>query len=492
MKIQHAILFGAMVSLLTAATLEERVGQLEKQLKYYDEMEEIVEEIEKKSFQDRINLSSELRFRVDQFNYRLTKLKTDREKAALAEVDRDAVEGDPFEKHYEPHYAVMLRLNMTAQLEEDAKFFARLVGSRSSQNHQRLCILSREITAEPENKNMAFDFDRAYFDLKFADSGSGKYYLSAGVLPTSGGSSSNIIENAPRKSMFPSLMFDSNVMGAILTADLSSVTGVEKSFARAIGGKAFTLNPGQFYYQCNRETIENMDVAGLFFETRVPALGENILYIGANRAGNIKATPYLGSSSASVDIKTLDSLGDITNYGAGFEVHSIASVWDFFLHYALSHPEGNGNRLDAFVGTIDTADVDGDGDTSEVLNALGNPAYTNASYAGGELLKEDGYAFHTGFRHALCHCLKWGVEYNRGSKYWWSATQGSEDVFNKLATRGEAVEAYINYFHERTINFRVGYLGMHEEYTGSGWHFGEPVEKSGDQHNYYLMITTRF
>lgn len=475
MKIKQWTLFAAMASLLTASTLEERVEELEKRLKYYDEMEEIVEEIEKKSFQDRINLSSELRFRADQFSYRLTKLKTGLEGS---EVDRDAVEGDPFEKQYEPHYAVMLRLNMTATIEENAKFFARLVGSRSSQNNQRLCVLSRKITAEPENKNMAFDFDRAYFDLKFLDTDGGKFYLSTGILPTSGGSSSNIIENAPRKSMFPSLMFDSNVMGAILTGDFSESVGIEKSFVRAIGGKAFTLNPGQFYYQCNRETIQNMDVGGLFFETKLPVVSENILYIGANRAGNIKATPYLGSSSTSVDIKTLKPLGDITNYGAGLEVRNLASDWDLFFHYAISHPDGNGNRIDFT-------------DTNPDLAATGN-FYTTADYARGELLNEEGYAYHTGFRHALCDCVTWGGEYNRGSKYWWSATQGSEDVFNKLATRGEAVEAYINYYHDRMINFRAGYLGMHESYTGSGWHFGEPAEKSGDQQNYYLIISTRF
>lgn len=489
MNIKQMLFFALAASHLAGATLEERVGGLEERLKYYEEMEEIVEGIEKKSFQDRINFSSELRFRADRFDYRLTKLKTGLE--GSGEMDRDAVENDPFEKHYEPHYAVMLRLNMTATLDEDAKFFARLVGSRSSQNNQRLCILSRKITAEPENRTMAFDFDRAYFDLKFADGSAGKYYLSAGILPTSGGSSSNIIENAPRKSMFPSLIFDSNVMGAILTADLSEPVGLEKSFVRAIGGKAFTLNPGQFYYQCNRETIQNMDVGGLFFETKLPSLGENILYAGVNRAGNIKATPYIGSSSAEVDIKTLEPLGDITNYGAGFEVRNLASSWDLFFHYAVSHPQGNGNRLDAFVGSV-VSDTDGDGDYDIVKNADGTTAYTNAPYAGGELLQEDGYAFHTGFRHSLCNCLKWGMEYNRGSKYWWSATQGSEDVFNKLAARGAAAEAYINYFHQRTFNFRVGYLRMREAYTGSGWHFGEPAEKSGDQHNYYLIVSTRF
>lgn len=488
MKLRAMLLLTLLAASLAAASLEERVDELEKRLKYYNEMEEIVDAIEKKSLQDNLNLTAQLRFRMDQFSYKLDKLKTDRE--GIDEVDRDAVEGNPFDKQYEPHYSLMLRVNMQAEMEQ-AKFFARLVGTRSSQNNQRLCILSRKITAERENKGTSFDFDRAYFDLKFLDSDAAKFYFSAGILPTSGGSSSNIIENTTRKSMFPSLIFDSNVMGAILTADLSESVGTDRSFVRMIGGKAFTLNPGQFYYQCNRETIQNMDVGGLFFETRLPGLGENIAYIGANRAGNIKATPYLGSSSAGIDLKTLDPLGDIMNYGMGIEMREIASAWDFFFHYALSHPAGNGNRID-FTGSANPVDTDGDGITDTVENSNGDPAYTNASYAGGTLLKEDGSAFHTGFRHGLCRCLKWGVEYNRGSRYWWSATQGSEDVFNKLATRGHAMEAYINYYHKRMINFRLGYLNMHEDYTGSGWHFGEPAPKSGDQKNYYMIISTRF
>jgi hypothetical protein len=337
-------------------------------------------------------------------------------------------------------------------------------------------VLSREVTAEPENRAMAFDFDRAYFDLKFWDGPGAMFYFSTGILPTSGGSSFHIIEDTPRKSMFPVLVFDSNVMGAIITADLSKSVGLEQSFVRAIGGKAFTLNPGQFYYQCNRETIQNMDVAGLFAETRIPGVGENILYAGINRAGNIKATPYLGSSSAGVDIKTLDSLGDITNYGAGIEAQNVAGAWDFFLHFALSQPNGNGN-------TIDFTDTN---------PALTDNYYTNADYARGSLLKKEGEAYHAGLRYAFCHCLKIGAEYNAGSRYWWSATQGSEDVFNKLATRGFAREAYISYKYERTVSFRLGYLQMHEAYTGSGWHFGEPAPKSGDQENLYLIVSARF
>ena len=461
--------------LLAADSLEDRINALEERLRYYEETERIIENVERKSLQDRINFSADLRLRMDDFSYKLSRLTTDVENSGGTEVDRDAVESDPFDKNFAPHVALNLRINMTAQMDENMRFFGRLIASRSSQNNERLCVLSRNITAESETVSTVIDFDRAYVDWLVGERG-GKWYLSAGILPTSGGSSSNMIEDSPRKSMFPSLIFDANVMGGIVTADISNQTGLDKSFIRFIHGKAFTLDAKQFYYQCNRETIRNMDVTGLFAETQLPGFADSLLYLGINEAANIKAVPYLGSSSASIELKTLDSLGDITNISAGIELRRLGGSLDWFLHAALSDPDGNSHTMDFT-------------DTSPTLDAT--TAYTNASYARGGLLSDGGRAFYSGVRYHVSPALKLGAEYNEGSKYWWSATQGSEDVFNKLATRGHAGEFYLNYQFNRVIDTRIGYLHIHENYTGSGWHFGEPASKDGDQYNYYLIVRAR-
>jgi len=468
------------LSLYASSAYEARLQKLEHKLQYYNELERVVDQIETRALRDKIAISPRLRLRTDNFRYTLTKLTTNVEREGKQEVDRDAVEEDGFSKTYNPHISFKLSLTMMSDLGEKTRFVGRAVMSKTSQNSERLCILSRDITAAAHDEHATVDFDRAYFDHSF-----GEYYtFSAGVLPTSGGMSSNLIENTPRQSLFPSLVFDSHVMGLIMTANLSAFTQSDESFLRVIYGKAFNLSRDSYYYQCNRETIENLDAAGVFVETSMQLPMENTLYAGISHAGNIKALPYLGASSASMDQRRIPSLGSITNLSMGFEARK--APWlgiDFFLHTASSHPDGNHHELD-FTGNLMP-----DG---RIINAKGAPAFTNADYAKGGLLEKEGYAFHTGIRYPFDASTYLGAEFNYGSQYWWSATQGSEDMFNKLSLRGDAQELYILHNISRELMVRLGYLRMHETYTGSGWHFGKPEPKDGEQTNLYFLIDARF
>lgn len=465
--------------------LEQRVKNLEDRLAYYRELEQIVDRVETKSLKDKINFTPELRLRIDNFRYRLTELKETLTEGADGPADRDAVEGNPFDKSFDGHYSVRFRMGMESELSDNARLHGRLVIERSSQNNKRICILSRKETAASENVPTAMELDRAYVDYFFGSLDTPMVF-SAGILPTSGGSSSNLIEGTTRKSLFPSLMFDSNMMGGIFTADLSRWAGADHTFLRLVAGKAFTSDPSRFYYQCNRETIQNMDITGLFLETSLGLLQDNTVYLGLNRAGNIKATPYLGASSAGTDLKNGEGLGEIVNLGAGIEARKVkGSRLDLFFHYALSLPDGNGNVLDFAGPHVDPA-------TGVAYHEDGSEAFTSGTYAEGPMIDGDGHAYHTGFRYGFANGVRIGGEYNRGSETWWSVTQGSEDVFNKLATRGDAWEGYVTVPLGRSLSVRTGYLQIHEEYTGSGWHFGQPAEKDGVQKNYYLIVNALF
>jgi len=118
--------------------------------------------------------------------------------------------------------------------------------------------------------------------------------------------------------------------------------------------------------------------------------------------------------------------------------------------------------------------------------------FTTADYASGTMLKKNGYALYIGTKYDLSKTLNFGLEYNYGSKYWYGATQGAEDIYNKLATRGHVLELYTLWQFHKYLNLKLSFLTIKEEYTGSGWHFGEPAKKDARQNIGSLSFEARF
>ena len=443
---------------------------------------------ERKYYIDKINFSPELRIRVDKFRYKLNPFKAEQKVYSKNPSLAKKRGAKGYTKDYDLHYYVRLRLNMYTQFTDNLKFIGRMLVVKHTHDNQRFCILSNNISASGKETPTIVEFDRAYFDWKFYKTENLELTFSAGILPTNGGQSSNLIENTPRKSFFPSLIFDANSIGGILTARIK-----KDYWLRVVYGKGYILNSDVFYFQCNRENILNDDMTGLFFETNIYKVRNSLIYIGVLKNGNLKAYPYLGQFSengnvqSNTDLKYMKSLGDIYNIGAGFQIEKIKRKLDIFLNVGYSIPDGNGNCMNYTSNTYLECKYGGQPfDTTNV--------FTNAKYAGGTLLKKNGYAFYTGFRYTerKLKKAKIGMEFNYGSKYWWSATQGSEDVFNKLATRGYAFEGYYIQPFNRFIYLRIGYLLIKEKYSGSGWHFGQPAEKNGKIQNIYALINAYF
>ncbi|QOY51054.1 DUF3373 family protein [Candidatus Sulfurimonas baltica] len=508
-------------STLFAGELEDLKAQmnliqekLEKAEKDRAELWEVSEKVETKAFSNKLSWSADLGFRVDSFSFDNNGMGNN-----IGTQFVDPVPGDglttadkaaareyafPQEKKWDPHYSGSLKLDAKAQFTNDTSFNGRMIINWSSQNEQRLCILSPqnigdELPSASSTKFRAIDLDRAYFDYKFNKDGAVPMIASLGILPTTGGLSLNMMEDKPRKSVFPSIMFESNVQGAILTGDLSKVTGMDKTYLRAIYGKAFTLNDDGYYYQCNRENIQNINVMGLFLETELPLFGvENTFWIGINKNADIKATPFLfGSSTANVlyntSIVTQKNLGDITNYGFGIEATSMADgKLDAFFHYAISDPDSNGECVNYSTNALTNC-------ASSTIGNVRNPGGYYESIAGGTLLQDNGSALYLGVKYDTKSSweTKLGYEFNMGDESWWSATQGSEDPFNKLATRGTVHEAYVIQPITNNISARFGYLRIQSDYTGTGLHFGtttgaDSLKQDSVQENFYLKVNAFF
>lgn len=283
-------------------------------------------------------------------------------------------------------------------------------------------------------------------------------------------------QNTERKSMFPALVFDMNTYGVIGTKKLD-----KDFYARGIVAKAYTLNETFYPYQCNREDIDNANIIGLYFDKKLDFLGDSLFSFGVNLLHELKAHPYLGPD---IDSANAHILGNMFTYGVGVDVKKVAqSDFTLFAHAALSNPHGNGQKDDYQINPNDPA--------SEITTT-GITGFSTADYAQGEMLKDDGYAVYVGAKYDFLPSINFGLEYNYGSKYWFSATQGAEDIYNKLATRGSVAEAYATWKFHDNMNAKIGYMYMDEEYTGSGWHFGEPSRKDGVQSIGYLSITAKY
>jgi len=467
--------------LATPVTLEQKIQHLEdeiqilkKQLKqnnqYMDEEMSILEGVEKKSILDKINLSPELLLRFDKLDY--TNGKIEGENTKIYSNSNPSLIGeqrrDEFSKNFNLAASIRFRLNMNMQLDK-IKFYGRLLYMNSSQSNQRLCILSRDIkTGTPGS---AFDVDRAYIDYSINKT----FTFSFGLLPTTAGTPMQYAQNKKRNSMFPALVFDMNTYGLIGTQKFGQST-----YARVIFAKPYTLRPNFYPYQCNRENIDNADIIGAYADTKFEFLGNDLLSFGVNILHNFKAHPYLGPD---IDSSDAHNLGTMATFGLGIDVEKVLETNSvFFLHSALSNPHPNGQKDDYKIIPPVTLG----------LTASGKTGFTEANYASGEMVQKNGYSLYLGGKYNFSQKFMFGAEYNHGSKYWFSATQGAEDMFNKLAIRGYAYEFYGTWQFHRYLNAKLGYLHMHENYTGSGWHFGEPAKKDATQQIPYFSLEARF
>ncbi|NCO01435.1 MAG: DUF3373 domain-containing protein [Epsilonproteobacteria bacterium] len=75
---------------------------------------------------------------------------------------------------------------------------------------------------------------------------------------------------------------------------------------------------------------------------------------------------------------------------------------------------------------------------------------------------------------------RWGFEYNQGSAYWRGITYGEDtNIGSKLATRGQAYEAYFTeYLIEDILSFQIRYTYIDYEYSGSNGFFGNTTGAS--------------
>lgn len=468
----------------------EKINELEKEIKLLKQAvkenstvneinQPILDKIETKSILDRVNFSPEILLRVDNFKYKTGEIEAEDTRIygnPNYQPDGAYQRRDEYSKDFDPATTLRFRLNMDVDM-GDVKFHGRMLYMNSSQANERLCILSRDV--KTGTAGSAFDVDRAYIDYSVNPASDYPFTFSFGILPTTGGTPMQYAQNKQRNSLFPALVFDMNTYGIIGTQKLAKDT-----YARLVLAKPYTLRENFYPYQCNRENLDNANILGLYSDTKFNFLGKALLSFGVNVLNDFKAHPYLGPDVNSDDAKIL---GDMITFGLGVDIDKfIDTPTTLFLHTALSNPHGNGESDDYQILSSTPAEQ------AAGLTASGITGFTEADYASGEMLGSNGYSVYIGTKYDINAAFNIGAEFNYGSKYWFSATQGAEDMYNKLAIRGQVYEVYGVWKYHKYLSAKLGLMQMEENYTGSGWHFGEPVKKDARQDIAYLTLEARF
>jgi len=294
--------------------------------------------------------------------------------------------------------------------------------------------------------------ERAYVDWFFLKQTSLPMALTIGRQPSSDGPSHQFKDNVSRKATYSALLYDGVADGVVLTLNLSKLFNYDGTYFRFGYSRGFGyVNTNQYsqnpYIGAPNTDIQNTDVYGIFLDSKLPNIENSLIQLSASRMSNVIANPL----DSNYDNNT--NLGDMDLLGAMVEITNFQNKHiDMFAHYGynITHPNTKSYTL---------------------------PNGVDSGLLGDSKNSLSGYAYWLGGRYGFGDNAKYkiGAEYNHGSKNWVSLTQGSYDVYNKLASRGDAFEVYGMYVVNKYLNFRLGYLNINYDYDRSGWLLSKPT-----------------
>ena len=369
---------------------------------------------------------------------------------------------------------------MNSDITEDMKFTGRLSMYKNWADTGATYLYSSQDPMQGRRPSESGIFvERAYVDWTVL-SGEVPFVLTIGRQPSSDGPSHQFKDNTVRKATYSALSFDGAADGVVATANLQKISGIEGMALRVGYGKGYQADTS-YTYVGNSGAINDTDVIGAFFDT---GLGINGSLLQVSAVGAIDVVSNVPGDN--------QTIGDIMLYTAMLEFTNVAnSGLDIFAHYAISQATPNGE-----FSLMNTS----------IAPGLTNPPLGLLTSTPGDTEQKDGSAYWVGARYTVpfeaMNNPKIGVEYNYGSENWFSFTQGSNDLTNKLATRGSATEVYYIQPINRYAHLRLGAQMIDYEYTGSGYQIGAPMSLSDAATynptaldkltNYYLLFNLAY
>jgi hypothetical protein len=448
-------------------TLQKRVDQMEKtdspsgkaasaampSSKLAKDVENIfdtLDKVETKTLKDRINLGAELRTRADFF-----KLKND-----------PNFGGDGSVEHNDNHWTNRFRLNLDSEIQKNLLFTGRVTAYKNFANSDSN-MFTNDSNAAHVPGDSGLKLDRAYVDW-IPEGLPIPLALTFGRHPSSEGPPSELKENRLRQSTYPSLLFDGEADGVVATIGLERYLGWKNSGIRFAWGKAYQDTNTMVSYMDNAGGMyDDTNIYAMFFETEIPGVRDSLLVLSALQASNLVGDGSFLGGAGKADI------GDMTMYGVHAQANNlIDSGFDLFVSTGINKTDPSGNTVNTMFGPV----------------GLLNTGANNDDHTG--------WAVHAGLRYNIPYKPwnnpKVGFEYNHGSEHWFSFTWGSAELYNKLATRGDAYDLYyIQPFNDNLFG-RMGYTHIDYDHGMSGMHMGTPGDSTAELDNLYFLLDCRF
>lgn len=443
-------------------TLQKRVDQMEKAespsgkaasaampsklAKDVENIFDTLDKVETKTLKDRINLGAELRTRVDSF-----KLKDDQILGVAGGVGTD---------HNDNYWTNRFRLNLDSEIRKNLLFTGRVTAYKNFSNQGLTAQNDASQAHVPSDSSLKLD--RAYVDW-IPEGMPIPLALTFGRHPSSEGPPSELKENRLRQSTYPSLLFDGEADGVVATVGLERYLGWKNSGIRFAYGKGYQdSNTAVSYLDNGSHPYDDINVYAMFFETEIPGVRDSLLVLSA-----LQATDINGMSGGG------DKIGDMSLYGVHAQANNVAdSGFDIFLSTGINQTDPNGRT---FIGA--------GGATTGLLNNDGTSEHT-------------GWSVYTGLRYNIPYKAwnnpKVGFEYNHGSEYWASFTWGPSELYNKLATRGDAYDFYYLQPFNDNLFGRLGYTHINYDHGSMSQVFGEPGDSVAELDNIYFLLDVRF
>ncbi len=450
------------------SSLEQLKEMVLEQQEIIEELEERLDEVEKQNASDTIHWRGEVRIISHHTTYE--------------EPKQDIKEKNEFRQ-------LRLRLNMRTSIINQFRFVGRLTTFKNWGEHFQPTLSVNPATTP--NDSVVY-LERAYVDYFF----NSIFSFSFGRIPAADGPPTELIEESRRKSTYPQALYEIELDGIVISANLPEYTFL-KPAGRFIYGEFNNSNESSLYRDNGLDSIK-LQVYQLESELNFSRTEGLIVLDHAKATGFGTYTETIKELQQNLTLQT----------GVQYQVDkSPKSIWDASLN--LIHVQFNDIEhigLDVYGSYIHTM-TDSNGKRYQLSPADPTspfPAFcfgaTTDCLAETKPKRQHGYAVNTGitYRLPLEQLLnpKIGAEYHTASKHFFSSGFASEYadlnlVFHNVL--GTASHVYWIQPLKRNLFARMGVRKSNSNYLNFfARAVSDEIELKRDLEDVYFLLNARF